>query len=65
MVFPLRLRKEAGENPKQQIAQAYRVALGRAPTRSELSTLEEFLRSNSLEQVCRVILNLNEFAYAD
>jgi hypothetical protein len=60
-----RLRKEAGENPKLQIAHAYRLAFGRPPTRTETSAMLEFLRTSSLEQVCRVILNLNEFAYAD
>ena len=85
--FAARLRKEAGENPKDQITRAYRLALGRTPTRVETFEMTEFLRleaakrradapasqslseaaaaNAALEQVCRVILNLNEFAYAE
>jgi hypothetical protein len=83
-----RLRQEVGENPKQQIERAYRLALCRPPTRVESAAMLGFLKTEgerkkrddgaekkprnnadaqcaALEQVCRVILNLNEFAYAD
>ncbi len=78
--FANRLLKEAGEKPRPQVIRAYRLALGRMPSSSELAEMTRFLSaeelqtkflpgapvaSTALEQVCRVILNLNEFAYAD
>ena len=35
------------------------------PSRAETAAMVEFLRREPLEQMCRVIFNLNEFAYAD
>jgi hypothetical protein len=63
--FADRLRREAGNDPERQIERAYRLALGRAPHAPEKARLREFLRDESLEQLCRVVFNLNEFAYAD
>jgi hypothetical protein len=63
--FAERLRKEAGQEPSNQIDLAYRLALCRPPTDSERARLEQFVREESLEQMCRVILNLNEFVYVD
>jgi hypothetical protein len=63
--FADRIRREAGENVHRQIDLAYRLALCRPPTDSERSRLVQFLREESLVQMCRVILNLNEFVYAD
>ena len=60
-----RLRKEAGDDPGRQITLAYRLALCRPPTDAERVVLHDFLRRQSLEQMCRVVFNLNEFAYAD
>ncbi|MBI2803559.1 MAG: DUF1553 domain-containing protein [Planctomycetes bacterium] len=63
--FAARLRKEAGADPDRQIERAYRLALCRPPTASERAVLRDFLGRQSLEQMCRVVFNLNEFAYAD
>ena len=63
--FAERLRKVAGPDPLQQIDLAYRLALCRPPTDTERNRLKQFLREESLEQLCRVILNLNEFVYVD
>jgi hypothetical protein len=63
--FADRLRHEAGTNVEHQIDLAYRLALCRPPTDSERTRLAQFLREESLEQMCRVILNLNEFVYSD
>ena len=80
-----RLRAEAGEDRDEQIKLAYRLALARTPTRSELRKLTAFFDAEAkrlltdsareftkkeashqaLRQVCRVILNLNEFVYPD
>src|SRR5205085_1688405 len=63
--FAERLRQEAGDDPERQIERAYRLALCRPPTAAERRALCEFLQRQALEQMCRVIFNLNEFAYAD
>jgi hypothetical protein len=77
-----RLKSEAGQDLRKQIDHAYHLALCRAPTRVEMTTMLEFERTEvkngsakslnngdaqcvALEQICRVILNLNEFAYAE
>ena len=60
-----RLRREAGSDPARQVDLAYRLALARPAKSSEIATMMEFLRREPLEQMCRVIFNLNEFAYVD
>jgi hypothetical protein len=85
-----RLKREAGDDPPEQIELAYQLALCRPPTQAESTALLEFLNTEgkrrqqenaasngastedvipskamAMEQACRVILNLNEFAYPD
>jgi hypothetical protein len=69
--FAQRLTREAGDEPSKQITLAYRLALCREPTERELTTMQAFLEQETaatdsqraLVQLCRVILNLNEFVY--
>jgi hypothetical protein len=63
--FAVRLRREAGTDLKSKIELAYRLALARRPKLTEQKMMLEFLAQSSLEEMCRVILNLNEFAYAN
>jgi hypothetical protein len=71
--FANRLRKEGGDDPDRQIERAFRLALCRPPSEAERTVLRDFLTQSrdreeagiKLEQMCRVIFNLNEFAYAD
>ena len=63
--FAERLRREAGTGPAAQIELAYRLALARRPKAAEKDAMSSFLRTGSLEEMCRVILNLNEFVYAN
>jgi hypothetical protein len=63
--FAARLRREAGEAPEAWITLGWRLALCRAPTKAELASMEAFLKEDSLEQLCRVLLNLNEFVYPE
>lgn len=63
--FAGRLRREAGDDPAQQITLAWRLALCRAPTAGEMAKMRTFLNDESLEQLCRVVLNLNEFVYPE
>ena len=58
---------------RERVRAAYRIALSRAPTRSEMAANLEFLRQqaayhkgdtlDALTDLCDVILNLNEFLY--
>ena len=78
--FAERVIREAGDDPNQQIDRAYRLALCRTPTVTEREALKQFLieetqvsasesavdgRRAALIQICRVILNLNEFVYVE
>jgi hypothetical protein len=63
--FAARLKREAGDDPAKQITLAWRLALCREPKANELAKMRAFLHEESLEQACRVILNLNEFVYPD
>lgn len=63
--FADRLRREAGPTPSAQIELAYRLALARRPQPPERDAMLSFLRGSTLEEMCRVILNLNEFVYAN
>jgi Protein of unknown function (DUF1553)/Protein of unknown function (DUF1549) len=60
-----RLVREAGDDPARQIERAYLLVLCRPPTASEGEAAEQFLKRESLQQFCRVLFNLNEFAYVD
>jgi hypothetical protein len=63
--FADRLRREAGDDRGQQIDRAYLLTVGRLPSVAERRALCEFLERESLEQMCRVVLNLSEFVYVD
>ncbi len=63
--FAARLKREAGNNPEQQITLAWKLALGRDPSHDEIAKMRVFLQDQPLEQACRVILNLNEFVYPE
>lgn len=63
--FAVRLKREAADDLDRQIILAWRIALCREPTPGERTKSKLFVQSESLEQLCRVILNLNEFVYPD
>jgi hypothetical protein len=48
-----------------RITFAFRLALGRTPSPDELDALVVYAREHGMIQTCRVILNLNEFAFVD
>ena len=62
--FAERVTKEA-ETIEAQVERAYQLALGRMPNDSEREHLKEFAREHGMANACRLILNLNEFAFAD
>lgn len=56
-----------GESPVAagRVARAVELALGRPATATESAALEEHARRHGLASACRVIFNLNAFAFAD
>ncbi|HUY89560.1 MAG TPA: PSD1 and planctomycete cytochrome C domain-containing protein [Pirellulales bacterium] len=52
-----------GEGLPQQIAVAYELALGRRPTERESAALVAYAEKHGLANVCRLILNSNEFMF--
>ena len=66
--FAARLRREAGEEPRQQIRRGFQLAFSREPSSEELLRYHDFVRTEGAEglvSICRVLLNANEFAYVD
>jgi hypothetical protein len=61
-----RVMKEAKpDSPEARITLAYRLILGRAPTRNELGLSQKFLTTSPLSELCRALFNLNAFVYAE
>lgn len=59
------VQQMAGADPKQQVQVAFEKALQRSPSEAELIACQRLLSEHSLTELCRVLLNLNEFAYID
>lgn len=55
----------AAATPAAQVELAFRFALARPPTAAESASLTAYTREHGLPNTCRVILNLNEFAFVD
>ena len=51
--------------PEEQIAMAYQLALGRAPTKTEVKELAAYATKHGLANVCRLIFNSNEFMFVN
>jgi hypothetical protein len=62
--FAERVEAMAGD-VSGQVAAAFRLALGRAPTADEREALKAYARKHGMANACRVILNLNEFVFVD
>ena len=62
--FAARLDAEGGDG-KNKIDRAFRLALGRAPTAEEQINLTVYATQHGLANACRVLFNLNEFAFVD
>ena len=57
--------RNASPEERQRVVLAFRLATGRSPTAEEAEALSDYARQHGLIQTCRVILNLNEFAFVD
>ena len=62
--FAARVDK-AGADLPAKITEAMRLAVQRAPTPEELTTLTSYANQYGLANTCRLIVNLNEFAFVD
>lgn len=60
-----RIRREAGENPNEQIAILYHLLLLRSPEPRELQLARTFVQKQTLLQLCVVMLNTNEFLFVE
>jgi hypothetical protein len=47
------------------VAAAHRLALGREPAPAEQAVLLDYARAHGLANVCRLLLNTNEFCFVD
>ncbi len=56
-----RVAKE--KTPDAQIAQAFNLVLNRKPTRQEQKTFADYGKKHGMANVCRVLLNSNEFMF--
>ena len=63
--FADRVRRDAGDDPASQVRLAFGLALLRAPDEAEAAACRKLLTQRSLVELCRGLLNLNEFAYVD
>jgi hypothetical protein len=63
--FAARVEREASRDPADGIRVAVRLALGRDPTEHENRVLREHAARHGLPATCRLIFNLNEFAFVD
>ena len=52
-------------NRHRQVQRAFELALQRLPDESESAACERLLTERSLAELCRVLVNLNEFVYVD
>lgn len=63
--FAERVRREAGADLGHQVDHAFCLALQRLPVASERALCVRLAGQRSLPELCRALLNLNEFAYVD
>ena len=63
--FAARLETEAGQDSRDQITLAFRLAFSREPTEAELHRYNDFAEDEGLAAVCRVLFNANEFVHVD
>ncbi len=59
-----RVAHEAGVDPRNQVRLAWRLALGRDPSPSELDDALAVSRDHGLATVCRAVFNSNEFVFS-
>ncbi len=63
--FAERLQREIPNDLLKQIERAHSLAFGRAPNAAERRKFIAFAQDHGLPNLCRALLNLNEFAFVD
>jgi hypothetical protein len=63
--FGERVERDAGRDRKLQVQLAFELALQRTPDGTEAADCERMIAERSLDELCRVLLNVNEFVYLD
>jgi mono/diheme cytochrome c family protein len=63
--FAERVQADAPNDIAAQVNRASALALGHAPTAADRDRLIAFAQANGLPNLCRVLLNLNEFIFVD
>jgi hypothetical protein len=59
------VREQAGDAPPDDVEAAWKIAFGRPPTLEERQTALDYLQRNSLERLCLLMFNMNQFLYID
>jgi hypothetical protein len=57
--------KAAGGSDDEQVTRTFRLILGRPPSVTEAQAAREFLKQSPPSELCRALMNVNEFAYVD
>jgi hypothetical protein len=63
--FATRIKSDAGDDATAQVTRAFALAFGRQPTETERESAAAFAQAHGLGQLCRLLLNANEFVYVD
>ncbi len=63
--FAARVERDVSADPKTQVERAFGLALQRPPDASELGPCLQMRNDRSLTELCRVLMNVNEFIYLD
>ena len=63
--FADRVKRESGDKPADQVRHAFELALERTPDATEAQACEKLLAERNLVELCRALVNLNEFVYVD
>ena len=60
-----RVEREAGKEVAKQVERAFLLSLQRAPDKDERRACAALVQQRNLAELCRALLNLNEFIYVD
>jgi hypothetical protein len=60
-----RVQRETGNDTAEQVDHAFVLTLQRWPDKKERGACLDLLQQRSLAELCRALLNLNEFIYVD
>ena len=63
--FAARLASERGGDISAAVGRAFELAFQRAPSAAERAACERLARERGLTELCRALLNVNEFIYVD